>query len=195
MAGGKGIEDVGCSLEHSLEEMAEGKWQARCNKGKRSGSLTIALKSIKAGPAPPLVSIVPRHATGHPKRSPGRDAPRLPAWYGKPREEGWAVNFKRLHRFWKKAGPRVPAEVRQRRSSGSPKHGARRPQATRRNHVWSYDFIFGQTNDGRRLNRLPLVDEFPKENLAVVVDRRPISVRALRSGPWGVPEAEAVSFA
>lgn len=45
-------------------------------------------------------------------------------------------------------------------------------KATRRNHVWSYDFIFDQTSDGRRLKWLPLVDEFTKENLALEVDRR-----------------------
>ena len=78
---------------------------------------------------------------------------------GKLREEGWAVNFKRVHRLWKQAGLRVPTKVRKRRSLGSREHGASRLKAERRNHVWSYDFIFDQTSDGRRLKWLPLVDE------------------------------------
>ncbi len=88
------------------------------------------------------------------------------------REEGWAVNFKRVHRLWKQAGLRVPTKVRKRRSLGSRKHGASRLKADRRNHVWSYYFIFDQTSDGRRLKWLPLIDEFTKENLALEVDRR-----------------------
>jgi putative transposase len=82
---------------------------------------------------------------------------------GKLREEGWEVNFKRVHRLWKQAGLRVPTKARKRRSLGS------RLKAERRNHVWSYDFIFDQTSDGRRLKWLPLVDEFTKENLATSV--------------------------
>jgi transposase InsO family protein len=91
---------------------------------------------------------------------------------GKLREEGWAVNFKRVHRLWKQAGLHVPTKVRKRRSLGSRNHGASRLNAERRNHVWSYDFIFDQTSDGRRLKWLPLVDEFTKENLTLEVDRR-----------------------
>jgi transposase InsO family protein len=82
---------------------------------------------------------------------------------GKLREEGWEVNFKRVHRLWKQAGLRVPTKVRKRRSLGS------RLKAERRNHVWSYDFIFDQTSDGRRLKWLPLVDEFTKESLHIDV--------------------------
>lgn len=112
---------------------------------------------------------------------------------GKLRQEGWAVNFKRVHRLWKQAGLHVPTKVRKRRSLGSRKHGASRLKATRRNHVWSYDFIFDQTSDGRRLKWLPLVDEFTKENLALEVDRRlesgdVIAVLDQAVEEYGVPE-------
>lgn len=70
---------------------------------------------------------------------------------GKLRQEGWAVNFKRVHRLWKQAALRVPTKVRKRRSLGKRQHGASRLKATYRNHVCSYDFIFDQTSDGRRL--------------------------------------------
>lgn len=83
--------------------------------------------------------------------------------------------------------------MRKRRSIGDRQHGASRLQATHRNHVWSYDFLFDQTSDGRRLKWLPLVDEFTKENLALEVDRLLESedVVALLDGAveqYGVPE-------
>jgi transposase InsO family protein len=39
------------------------------------------------------------------------------------------------------------------------------------NEVWSYDFLFDQTADGRPLKILPIVDEFTRECLAIVVGR------------------------
>jgi hypothetical protein len=74
-----------------------------------------------------------------------------------------------------------------RRSLGSRRHGASRLKAERRNHVWSYDFIFDQTSDGRRLKWLPLVDELTKESLALEVDRR------LESGDVGAALDKAVA--
>lgn len=43
---------------------------------------------------------------------------------------------------------------------------------TRRNHVWSYDFVEAQNHDGRRIRLLTLVDEFTRECLAIRVARR-----------------------
>ncbi len=40
------------------------------------------------------------------------------------------------------------------------------------NEVWSYDFVFDQTEDGRRLKWLPICDEFTRESLALEVERR-----------------------
>lgn len=39
------------------------------------------------------------------------------------------------------------------------------------NHVWTYDFIFDRTDDGRRLKHLTVVDEFTRECLALPVAR------------------------
>lgn len=39
------------------------------------------------------------------------------------------------------------------------------------NHVWSYDFVSDQTEDGRRLKMLVVVDEFTRESLALEVGR------------------------
>ena len=38
--------------------------------------------------------------------------------------------------------------------------------------MWSYDFVFDQTEDGRRLNWLPICDEFNRELVALEVERR-----------------------
>ena len=87
------------------------------------------------------------------------------------REEGWHVNRKRVHRLWKEEGLKVPMRQRKRRAVGW-KEGSRvRRQAEHPNHVWSYDFVMDQTTDGRRLKILPIVDEFTRECLTILVAR------------------------
>ncbi len=46
-----------------------------------------------------------------------------------------------------------------------------RRKAERPNHVWSYDFVWDETEGGRRLKILPVVDEFSRKCLAIVVGR------------------------
>jgi hypothetical protein len=41
-----------------------------------------------------------------------------------------------------------------------------------RNHVWSFDFVQGQTHDGRSLRILTLIDEHSRACLALKVARR-----------------------
>ncbi len=43
---------------------------------------------------------------------------------------------------------------------------------THRNHVWSHDFVSEQTNDGRKIKILNIIDEHTKECLASFVARR-----------------------
>jgi hypothetical protein len=50
------------------------------------------------------------------------------------KREVWRVNIKRIHRFWRQEGLKVPAKAR------NPENGTRRLRAKRINHVWSYDF-------------------------------------------------------
>ena len=47
-----------------------------------------------------------------------------------------------------------------------------RRRAEHRNHVWSYDFVFDRTHDGRPLRMLTMVDEYTRECLAIDVARR-----------------------
>ena len=38
--------------------------------------------------------------------------------------------------------------------------------------VWSYDFVFDRTHDGRPLRMLTMVDEYSRECLAIDIERR-----------------------
>jgi hypothetical protein len=59
--------------------------------------------------------------------------------------------------------------------AGSGQNGGKRRQAEYNNHVWSYDFIMDQTENGARLELLPVLDEYTRESHAIPVER---SIRA-----------------
>lgn len=86
--------------------------------------------------------------------------------------EGWRINRKRGHRVWRREGLKVVVKQHKRRRLGTLANGITRRQATVRNEVWSYDFVMDQTEDGRRLKMLPVVDEQTRECLTVEVERR-----------------------
>jgi putative transposase len=87
------------------------------------------------------------------------------------RQEGWQVNRKRVQRLWREQGLKVPQKQSKRRRLGSSEQGSQRRRAERINQVWSYDFIMDQTEDGRRLKMLPVVDEYTRECLEIEVSR------------------------
>ena len=87
------------------------------------------------------------------------------------RRSGWVVNWKRVHRLWKREGLRVPTRQRKKRRLGHGETGIVRRRAEHPNHVWSYDFVWDQTEDGRMLKILPVVDEFSRECLTIEVAR------------------------
>lgn len=87
------------------------------------------------------------------------------------RREGCQVNTKRVHRLWKQAGLQVPGTQRKRRRIGASEQGTVRLRAAYPNHVWSYDFVFDQTENGRTLKLMPVVDEYTRECLALEVGR------------------------
>ena len=88
------------------------------------------------------------------------------------REEGWAVNRKRVQRLWREEGLRVPVRRRRRQRLGDSTVPAKRLAAERPDHVWALDFQFDQTADGRILKLLHIVDEFTREALDVGCERR-----------------------
>ena len=97
------------------------------------------------------------------------------------RNEGWTsdhgpVNLKRVHRLWREAGLQVPqkSQKRERLGSGTDSPGQNstiRLAPEHPNHVWCYDFVFDATADGRALKILPVLDEYTRECLALVVGR------------------------
>jgi len=88
------------------------------------------------------------------------------------RRAGMEINSKRVQRLWRQEGLKVPRRQRKRQRLGSSEGGSQHWRAERVNHVWSYDFVFDQTEDGRRLKWLPICDEFSRELVALEVERR-----------------------
>jgi len=95
------------------------------------------------------------------------------------RRDGWNVNEKRVHRLWKQAGLQVPQKQRKRRRLGSRENGCIRLKASCPNHVWSVDFLFDATEDGRQLKFMPVVDEYTRECLTIDVSRSITSERVV----------------
>ena len=54
-------------------------------------------------------------------------------------------------------------------------------RAVRPDHDWSYDFVHNQTIDGRRFRSLSMVDEFTRENPAIVISRNMASDDVIRA--------------
>ena len=88
------------------------------------------------------------------------------------RNEGWQVNAKRVYRLWRQEGLKVPKKVLKRRRLGSADGGVIRRQAEHTDHVWSVDFIFDRTLNGRSLKMLVVLDEYTRECLALEVGRK-----------------------
>jgi putative transposase len=88
------------------------------------------------------------------------------------REQGWAVNRKAIQRRWREEGLRVPVRRRKRQRLGTSTCPADRLAAEHPNQVWALDYQFDQTQDGRRLKLLNVVDEHTREALTIEVNRR-----------------------
>jgi putative transposase len=88
------------------------------------------------------------------------------------REEGFRVNHKRVERLWRRQGLKVPAKQPKRRRLWLTDGSCLRLRPTEPNHVWSYDFLFARTSDGRPLRLLTVLDEFTRECLAIEVARQ-----------------------
>jgi transposase InsO family protein len=96
------------------------------------------------------------------------------------RNEGWRVNHKRVERIWRQEGLKVPQKQRKRGRLWLNDGSCVRLRPEHRNHVWTYDFVFDRTHNGRALKLLTVVDEYTRESLAVEVDRKLTSRGVLR---------------
>lgn len=88
--------------------------------------------------------------------------------YLKLRQAGVVVNHKRVERLYAEAR----LQVRRRRRKKVPvsdRQPLGRPQAA--NHVWSMDFVFDRTAEGRVIKYLAVVDDATHEAVAIVPER------------------------
>jgi hypothetical protein len=82
------------------------------------------------------------------------------------------VGKDRVQRIWRREGLKVPSRHRPRSRLWLNDGSCVRLRPLRRNHVWSFDFVQGQTHDGRSLRILTLIDEHTRACLALKVARR-----------------------
>ena len=88
--------------------------------------------------------------------------------YLKLRQEGWLVNYKRVERLYQQA----QLQVRRRKRKKVPlreRQPLLRPKAA--NQVWSMDFVFDRTGEGRVLKCLTIADDATHEAVAIEVER------------------------
>jgi transposase InsO family protein len=86
----------------------------------------------------------------------------------KPRQAGLLVNYKRVERLYQEA----KLQVRRRKRKKVPvaeRQPLARPKAA--NEVWSMDFVFDRTAEGRVLKCLTVVDDATHEAVVIEVER------------------------
>lgn len=88
--------------------------------------------------------------------------------YLKLRQAGLKVNHKRVDRIYAEAGLQVKRRKRK-KVPVSDRHPLARPP--RANQVWSMDFVFDRTADGRVIKCLTIVDDATHEAVAIVPER------------------------
>jgi transposase InsO family protein len=88
---------------------------------------------------------------------------------------GWQVNHKRVERIWRQEGLKVPKKQPKRRRLWLNDGSCIRLRPEHKDHVWSYDFVIARTSDGRPFKMLTILDEYTRECLAILVERRIIS--------------------
>ena len=92
---------------------------------------------------------------------------------------GWRVNHKRVERIWRQEGLKVPRRQPKRGRLWLGDGSCIRLRPEHKDHVWSYDFLFDRTEDGRPLRMLTIMDEYTRESLAIDVERHLTSENVL----------------
>ena len=100
------------------------------------------------------------------------------------RNEGRAINHKRVERIWREEGLKLPQKQTKKRRLWLGDGDCIRLRAEYENHVWSYDFVEDKTMDGRKVRWLNIIDESSRECLFSVPRRswRSIDVIEALSG-------------
>lgn len=88
--------------------------------------------------------------------------------YLKLRQDGLPINHKRVERLYAEAGLQVKRRKRKKTPVADRQPLVRPPRA---NQVWSMDFVFDRTADGRVIKSLTIVDDATHEAVAVAPER------------------------
>ena len=99
----------------------------------------------------------------------------------------------RVMRIWQREGLRVPHKQPKRGRLWLNDGSCIRLRPEHRNHVWSWDFVFDRTDDGRPIKLMVVIVEFTRQCLAIYVARRirsrdAIDVLADLMQTHGIPE-------
>ncbi len=87
-------------------------------------------------------------------------------------QAGWDVSLSVVERIWRREGLKVPARQPKRKRLWLNDGSCIRLRPEFAGHVWSYDFVEDRTHNGRKFRMLNIVDEYSKECLAIVPQRR-----------------------
>ena len=82
------------------------------------------------------------------------------------------MNHKRVERIWRREGLKVPAKQPKRGRLWLNDGSCVRLRPEYKDHVWSYDFVIARTSDGQAFKMLNIIDEYTRECLAILVERR-----------------------
>ena len=85
---------------------------------------------------------------------------------------GWNISLSVVERDWRREGLKVPRKQPRRRRLWLNDGSCIRLRPERPNHVWSYDFVEDVIRSGRKYRMLKIIDEFSRECLAMVPQRR-----------------------
>jgi putative transposase len=96
--------------------------------------------------------------------------------------EGWSVIKKTVRRHWRRLGLKLAkprANPRPRRPHGQDANACHLRPSLGKDDVWTWDFLFDRTSNGRSLKWLSLVDEYTRECLALEA-RRGLTAEEIR---------------
>jgi putative transposase len=90
------------------------------------------------------------------------------------RDQGWAVNEKRIERLWRQEGhrlPRLKAKESGQKALGHGENSSIKRPALRPNDIWTYDFMSARVRRGGPIRILNVLDEFTRRSLGSKVSR------------------------
>lgn len=90
----------------------------------------------------------------------------LPRIYHFLKKEGFKLSWNKAYRIYKEQGLQLK---KRRRQKLLPVVRVPLGQATRPNDIWSFDFVFDRTEQGRALKFLTIVDDFSKKSPGILV--------------------------